>query len=96
MNRPCLITILETIGHVVEYETWLANGNTPRLRGGPSKTTRMKCHTILYDLPYFEIQLLCVQLPKLTNFRFPNFWCILFFCCGPSVVEHYVDLAIYH
>jgi hypothetical protein len=61
----------------------------------PSKAIGMKRHTILYDLPYFEVQLLCVQLPKLTNFRFPNFRCTLFCCCAPSVMEHYVDSLIY-
>ncbi len=50
---------------VAKYEGWLTTGNTPRLRGDPSKVSGIKHCSALYDLPYFEVcKLHSTILPK--------------------------------
>jgi hypothetical protein len=55
----------DTLKSVVEYERWLATGNTPRSKGNPSKVSGIKHCSSLYDLPYFEVcKLHSTILPK--------------------------------
>jgi hypothetical protein len=55
----------DTLKSVAKYERWLTVGNTPRLRGDPSKVNGIKHHSALYDLPYFEVcQVHSTILPK--------------------------------
>jgi hypothetical protein len=51
-SRPQPITTSRNIRFAIEYEAWLANGNTLGSRGDPFKVIGMKV-----ALPYFEVQL---------------------------------------
>jgi len=45
------------IRSAIEYEAWLGTRNTLCSRGDPSKVSGLKHHSVLYDLPYFEVQI---------------------------------------
>ncbi len=57
MSKPKLIITNDTLRNAVEYEAWLGTRNTLCSRGDPSKVSGTKHHSVLYDLPYFEVQI---------------------------------------
>jgi hypothetical protein len=81
MSKPKLVITNDTLRSAVEYEAWLGARNTPGSRGDPSKVSGIKHHNVLYDLPYFEVQIV-IQIfakvePLFLTLQFQNFYATL-------------------
>jgi hypothetical protein len=57
MSKPKLVITNDTLRSSIEYEAWLGARNKLGSRGDPSKASGIKHHSVLYDLPYFEVQI---------------------------------------
>jgi len=56
-NKPINVTTEEQLAQAMEYQDWLNTGNNYNGVGDPSKEHGVKHRSVLYDLPYWKVNM---------------------------------------
>ncbi len=89
-KRPRTTTTTETLRRAQRTEDWVVEGNVLGVKGCPSRKTRIKQRSALFELPYWDVSVKEIYSPNLLcilTSRLPIMW-----GCKPSCHHHMSSL----